>query len=159
MSTPLGRAWAPALLWLAVIALESTPLASAENTGSILRPLLTFLCGAISPLRFVQIHSLLRKAGHFFGYAVLSLVMARAWWATLELHAGRDLLSDICNRWSLRAAALALLSTLAVAGLDEWHQGFLLSRTGSPADVALDAMAGVFAQMALIVVSGVGRSN
>lgn len=158
MSTPLRRAWAPALLWLAVIALESTSLASAENTGKILLPLLAFLFGKAGLLKYLQVHDGLRKAGHFLGYAVLSLLMYRAWWATLAMRARQsDCLSwrDMFSRWSARAALLAVLITAAVAGLDEWHQTMLAGRTGNLGDVMLDSLAGAFVQILLIVFSGV----
>lgn len=157
-STP-RTAWVPALLWLVVIALESTSLGSADNTSRYLLPLLTFLLGSVSPLRYAQIHHCLRKTGHFFGYAVLSLFMFRAWWATLALRARQegDGLSwrDMFRRWSAGAALLAVLSTAAVAGLDEWHQTMLAGRTGSILDVLLDSLGGVFTQMLLIVFSDV----
>jgi len=44
---------------------------------------------------------------------------------------------------------VALLSTSLVAILDEWHQTFLLSRTGAFRDVILDSTAGLVAQIAI----------
>ena len=44
---------------------------------------------------------------------------------------------------------VALLSTSLVAILDEWHQSFLLSRTGALRDVILDSTAGLVAQIAI----------
>jgi VanZ family protein len=43
----------------------------------------------------------------------------------------------------LRATLLAWLGTLSVAALDEWHQSFIPSRTGTVWDVLLDSVAGV----------------
>jgi VanZ family protein len=37
--------------------------------------------------------------------------------------------------------------TAFVASLDEWHQSFIPSRTGTPRDVALDTCAGIAAQV------------
>jgi VanZ family protein len=64
---------------------------------------------------------------------MLSLLLLRGWRATF----GRvpELL--------LRAALLAWLGTAIVAGLDEWHQSYIPSRTGTIWDVALDTVAGV----------------
>ena len=39
------KAWIAAILWLIVIAIESSALLSAHNTGRILYPLLHFLFG------------------------------------------------------------------------------------------------------------------
>lgn len=159
MSTPLRRAWLIALVWLLVIALESTSLGSAEKTNRILLPLLRALFGEISGPTYMEVHYCLRKAGHFFGYAVLSLVMFRAWWATFTsndemLPSWRDMLCQ----WSGRAALLALLTTGAVAGLDELHQTMLAGRTGHFSDVVLDSLAGLFTQMALIAISKGARA-
>lgn len=162
MRTRLLRAWVPALLWLAVIALESTPMGSSESTSRFLLPLLTFLFGKISVLRYDQIHYCLRKAGHFFGYAVLSLVMFRAWWAALTVGVREaDLPSwrAMFSRWSARAALLAILSTAIVAGLDEWHQAFIPGRGSSAGDVLLDSLAGVFTQLTLIVFSSIRKQR
>jgi VanZ family protein len=38
---------------------------------------------------------------------------------------------------------LSWLGTAIVAALDEWHQSYIPSRTGSVWDVALDSVAGV----------------
>ncbi len=160
MSTPLRRAWIPAILWLLVIALESTSLGSAANTGSVLRVLLTFLFGKINVITYSHIHETVRKAGHFCGYAVLSLVMFRAWWATLTVRradAGLPSWRDMLNRWAGRAALFALFSTIVVASLDEWHQTMLANRTGSLRDVILDSFAGTFTQLLLIAISSVER--
>jgi VanZ family protein len=44
-------------------------------------------------------------------------------------------------------ATIAVLGTALVASLDEWHQSFLPSRTGTPRDVLLDSCAGIAAQI------------
>jgi VanZ family protein len=145
-----------AIVWLLVIALESTALGSAENTGRILLPLLRAFFGEISRAAYLEVHYYLRKAGHFFGYAVLSLMMFRAWWATVAISDGTATSwRDMLYQWSARAALLAAVSTAAVAGLDELHQTMLAGRTGQVSDVILDSLAGLFTQMALIAVSKV----
>jgi VanZ family protein len=157
-NSPVRRAWAPALLWLAVIAWESTSLASSEETSRLLLPLLKFFHPQITMAQFALVHGALRKAGHFFGYGVLSLVMLRAWWTTLKLPRWATRLPSLrqmMRSWSLRAAAIALASTVAVAALDEWHQAFLPGRTGTFQDVALDSSAAVCVQLILIAFSDV----
>jgi VanZ family protein len=47
---------------------------------------------------------------------------------------------------------VALLSTIVVAMIDEWHQSFLGSRTGALPDVILDGSAALLGQIALFVV-------
>jgi VanZ family protein len=51
----------------------------------------------------------------------------------------------------LQWATVAFLCTSLVATLDEWHQSFLPSRTGTFQDVILDSSAGLIAQIALFV--------
>ena len=154
MNRPLLRAWAPALLWLALIVCESTSFFSAERTGGWLAAIITFLFGSLSPERFLVVHVVVRKLGHLFLYSVLSFLCFRAWWATLHAKSGEPLSwRAMWSHWSLRAAAVALLMTVLVAAADEWHQTLLPGRTGSIHDVLLDTMAGIFAQLALLSAS------
>jgi VanZ family protein len=132
------KAWIAAILWLIVISIESTAYLSAQNTSHILYPLLHFLFG-MGHERFEHWHFFMRKGGHVFGYGLLSILLFRAW---------RETLPALGNpRWTFRWAAIAVLGTALVASLDEWHQSFIPSRTGTPRDVALDTCAGIAAQM------------
>ncbi len=129
----LLRAWWPALVWMVLIAFESTDFFSAEHTGSMLYTLLTRLFGQIDFYKFLVFHHYLRKTGHVVGYGVLSVLLLRGWRATLV----RD------HAWLWRPAWLAWLGTAFVAAMDEWHQSYIPSRTGSIWDVALDSVAGL----------------
>jgi VanZ family protein len=132
------KAWIAATLWLSVIAIESTTYLSAHNTSRILYPLLHFLFG-VNHARFENWHFYIRKGGHVFGYGLLSILLFRAW---------RETLPAIENsKWALRWATIAILGTVLVASLDEWHQSFLPSRTGTVRDVVLDTCAGIAAQI------------
>ena len=70
--------WLPVALWLLVIAIESTDLMSARNTGSVLYIALAAIVGPVDPDRFAILHFVLRKAGHFTGYGILSFLFFRA---------------------------------------------------------------------------------
>jgi VanZ family protein len=132
------KTWIAAIVWLIVIAVESTTLASAHNTSRILYPLLHSLFG-VDHQHFEVWHYYIRKGGHVFGYGVLSILLFRAW---------RETLPSLRNlRWVLRWAALAVLGTALVASLDEWHQTFIPSRTGTVRDVILDTCAAIGAQV------------
>jgi len=129
----LLRAWWPALVWIGLIAFESTDFFSSRNTGTVLYSLLTRLFGQVDFYKFLVFHHYLRKTGHVVGYGVLSLLLLRGWRATLgRVHA-----------LLLRAALLSWLGTVFVAAMDEWHQSYIPSRTGTVRDVALDTVAGV----------------
>lgn len=136
------KTWIAAGLWLFLIAGESTDLASAYNTSRILYPILHFLMG-LDPIRFLTWHFYIRKLGHFVGYFMLSLLLFRAWRATLR---GASL-----SGWSIQWAGIAFFMTTLVASLDEWHQTYLPSRTGTVHDVFLDSIAALVAQIVIFL--------
>jgi len=138
------KAWIAAVLWLIVIAIESTAYLSAHNTSKILYPLVHFLFG-VDRAGFEPWHFYIRKSGHVIGYALLCILLFRAWRETLPTRGD--------PKWTLRWASIAVLGTALVASLDEWHQSFLPSRTGRWQDVALDTCAGVGAQILLLLLS------
>jgi VanZ family protein len=51
----------------------------------------------------------------------------------------------------MRWGTVSFLMTTLVASLDEWHQTFLPSRTGTVRDVILDSSAALIAQVVLFV--------
>ena len=134
-------AWIPTLLWLCVLALFSTDTFSAEHTGSVLMKVLHALFGKISTHQFQQIHFFIRKAAHFGSYGLLGALAFFSWRATLPAP----------QRWMFRWSALALLLVVTAAGLDEFHQSFVSSRTGSVRDVALDFVGAIFFQAAIAI--------
>jgi len=129
----LARAWWPAVVWIGLIAFESTDFFSSEHTGSLLYALLTRLFGQINVYDFLIFHHYLRKTGHVVGYGMLSLLLLRGWRATFSQ--AQALL------W--RTSLLSWLGTAFVAAMDEWHQSYIPSRTGTVRDVALDSVAGL----------------
>jgi VanZ family protein len=137
-NSTVWKAWLAAVLWLGLIAFESTNALSAEKTSGILYPLLHFLFG-LDPVRFLTWHFVIRKTGHIIGYSTLSLLFFRAWKTTLQASGG--------PRWSIVWARIAFAMTALVASLDEWHQTFLPSRTGTIRDVALDSAAALVTQV------------
>jgi VanZ family protein len=129
----LLRAWWPVAVWVGLIAFESTDFFSAQNTSSTLYTLLTHLFGQINLYDFLIFHHYLRKTGHVVGYGMLGLLMLRGWRVTLDHDHTR----------LGRTALLSWLGTVFVAVMDEWHQSFIPSRTGTWRDVALDSAAGL----------------
>lgn len=134
------RAWIPAILWLLIIAIESSALLSAKYTSRILFPLLHYLF-RMDWEQFSHWHILIRKAGHVVGYGILSFLLFRAWRATLPV------VRNMNPKWTMRWANIAVLGTALVASLDEWHQTFIPTRTGALHDVVLDTCAGVAVQI------------
>lgn len=124
-------------MWLVVIAIESTAYLSSEYTSRFLYPILHFLFG-IDWARFLVWHHYIRKSGHFVGYFTLSVLLFRAWKASLRLP----------SAWAWRWAGIAWVMSAFVASLDEWHQSYLASRTGVFSDVVLDSTGALVAQAA-----------
>ncbi len=150
----LLKTWIAALLWIGLIAVESTDWLSSEHTSRILYPIFHFLLG-LNLARFEVWHHYIRKVGHFVGYFALSFLLFRAWRATLHLKFVRG--------WALRWSVIAFFMTVLVASLDEWHQTYLPSRTGRFADVVLDSSAALTAQILIFIFlrvrSGQSRQN
>jgi len=118
--------WIPALLWTALVLGFSSGDFSAENTGSLLAPLLIWLFPWITPDQIGAIHALIRKTAHVTEYGILSML----WFRTLTRGAG---LREPMGVW------LALVISVATAIVDESHQATIPSRTGNAADVVLDS--------------------
>jgi VanZ family protein len=143
-------AWLWVLLWLGVIAIESTNYLSAANTGRFLYPVLHFLFG-VDPFRFPTWHFFLRKGGHVFGYGMLSWLLFRALRVTA--------LSSRDPNWSMAWSLLAVAGTAFVASMDEWHQSFLPSRTGTIHDVLLDTTAALIIQILVFLLLRVRKKS
>jgi len=129
----LLRAWWPALVWAGIISIESTDSFSSDHTGALLYRLLSHFYANINLHDVLVLNFVLRKTGHVFGYGMLSLLLLRGWRATL----------DPARAWLGRVALLSWLGTVFVAAMDEWHQSFIPSRTGTVRDVLLDSAAGL----------------
>jgi VanZ family protein len=124
--------WVPALVWTALVLGFSSGDFSAENTGSLLAPLLIWLFPWITPNQIGVVHFLVRKAAHLTEYGILALL----WFRTLTRGSG--------FRVPTRAL-LALAISVITAILDETHQAVVPSRTSSAADVLLDSVGATIA--------------
>ncbi len=129
----LFRAWWPALVWVVLITFESTDFFSSEHTGGALYSILTHFLGQIDLYKFLVFHHYLRKTGHVIGYGMLALLLLRGWRATL----------DYQDLKLAKTTLLSWLGTAFVASMDEWHQSYLPSRTGTWRDAVLDSIAGL----------------
>ena len=105
---------------------------SAEHTSRFLIPFLRWLNPSISSETLLQMHFYARKAAHVSEYAVLAALLYRA------------LVNTILQSRALLSAALVLLVCSFYAMTDEFHQSFVLSRTASVRDVAIDSVGALF---------------
>lgn len=111
---------------MAFIFAASTDLMSAEHTSRIIVPFFRWLIPTITPITLIRLEFFIRKAAHVTEYAVLALLLYRAFVHTV--FQSRRLLS----------AGVVLLACTAYAASDEFHQSFVPSRTASLRDVMID---------------------
>ena len=145
----LLSAWTPAAVCALLIAISSSDTFSASNTSHLLRPLVEKILGPLPDHFWKVLLFGIRKVGHFFAYGTVSVVYFRAWRMPFRLNRTYSSVTA-----SLRAAAVALLSTLVLSGLDEFHQSFLPQRTGSPFDVLLDMCGAITCQLIVFTFYG-----
>jgi VanZ family protein len=123
---PLIKYWIPVAAWMLLIFIASGDLMSAEHTSRFLVPLLRWIVPDISPATVALIQLLVRKCAHLTEYAILASLLWRAFHQT--------------GTKSWCAAILAFFVAAFYASLDEFHQSFIASRTGSPWDVMIDCV-------------------
>jgi VanZ family protein len=112
---------------MAVVLAMSSSQMSAENTGSILNPLLAWLLPSLRPAHVDLIHAMIRKAAHLTEYGLLATFWRRAF---VRSGVMRPALGG----------ALALAVAVVCAIVDEVHQSMVPSRTGAVSDVVLDSV-------------------
>ncbi len=122
---------------MAFISYASTGDFSAGNTSRIIGPLVLWLFPDTTPETLLVIHGITRKIAHLTEYALLALLAARAFRGSSH--------NGLRARWFLASLILVVVYAL----LDEYHQSFVPSRTGTIYDSLID-IAGGFA--ALIIV-------
>ena len=129
------RRWFPVITWLSLVFFMSTGTFSAENTFSVMGPVLHFFFPGLSADRVEMIHWMIRKGAHASEYFVLGLLLLRAFRTNSSL--------EWRWRWPLFAAIGVLLWALG----DEFHQSFEPTRTASIIDVGIDTAGGVIGQV------------
>jgi glycopeptide antibiotics resistance protein len=125
--------WLPLLVWLGVIFLGSTSLMSVEDTSRLIVPILLWLKPGMSPKTIWIILVIMRKCAHVSEYAILALLLWRAF------RSGPTLRTKLPTLFSA-----VLLACAVFAASDEFHQSFVKSRTPSVGDVLLDVVGALF---------------
>jgi VanZ family protein len=124
--------WLPVLAWMIFIFIGSTDLLSAEHTSRFIGPFLRWFAPDVSDATVASVQLVVRKCAHLTEYAILAALLSRAFRQS-QPRVGR-------------ALAISFPIAAVYAALDEFHQSFVASRTGSPWDVMIDcvgALAGV----------------
>lgn len=138
------NAWIPVLCAVAFVAFTSTTLMSGFHTQKIVDFVWDNVLGKWhrDDTGFVNFAG--RKVGHFLGYGTIGLMFRRAWY-----HSLRSYMMALRGTAVLVSSVLGIVSTFALASLDEWHQMFLPQRHGSLWDAALDAAGALFLTVAI----------
>ena len=153
----LVRNWWMVIVWLGVIRLESTDMASAANTTGVLYKVILIVAPHVAPSFVSQLDEVLRKTGHFLGYGILS---ALVFLALRNTH--RDRVRALLQRpwgiylrdlWRLEWVFIGMLVTVVTASYDEIHQTFIPSRTGRWQDVVLDTCGAAVVQLMVYFLS------
>jgi VanZ family protein len=131
--------YAPLVAWLIFVSYASSDSFNAGNTSRIIGPFVLWLFPNTSPETLLAIHTTVRKAAHFTEYAILAVLAVRAFRTSPR--------PALANRWFWASLALVVANAL----LDEYHQSFVPSRTGSIYDSLIDISGGL---TALLLVRG-----
>lgn len=134
--------WGVVGLWLGVISTLSADPFSAQNTHRYIDPILRWLMPELTPAGFVLAHTLIRKTAHFTEFFILGLLV---FWA---IRRGRPL------RWYWQWSAQAVVFSGLWALVDEFHQSFVLSRTASLWDSAIDTLGAIASQVVVYLRNG-----
>lgn len=137
--------YAPLILWLVVIFVNSSSAGAMSNTSRIIRPLLEWLFPLADAAALDVYHGYIRKLAHFAEYAVLAFFASRAFWLSSQ-----TILRKFWFVW-------AFLFVVLVASADEFNQSFNNQRTGSLYDVLIDITGGLFAVAVLYTIKMRGR--
>jgi len=114
------------------IFIGSTDLLSAEHTSRFIGPFLRWFAPEVSDATVASVQLVVRKCAHLTEYAILAALLCRAFGQN-QLRVGNLL-------------AVSFVLAAIYAALDEFHQSYIASRTGSLWDVLIDcagALAGV----------------
>jgi VanZ family protein len=135
--------WLFAFLALVFVACTSTTFMGCQTTQVVVNAVWKALFGTWHFDKLGLINALCRKEGHFFGYGFLSLIFRNAWYKTAKT------LAWVVRKWLTPfAGTLAIITTFAVAGLDEWHQHFTPGRVGKLSDALIDTAGALFINLA-----------
>jgi VanZ family protein len=128
-------AYAPLIIWTALVLGLGSGMGSMNETSRIIRPLLELLFPAAPPETLTLYHGYIRKFAHFAEYAVLAFLAFRA-------------LAPFRHKYAIALGFAALVATA-----DEFNQSLNPSRTSSPWDVALDITGAAVTILLLAVIA------
>ncbi|MGA8807044.1 MAG: VanZ family protein [Thermoanaerobaculia bacterium] len=127
--------WLPPIVWAAVILIASTDTFSGSNTGTLLQRIAVSIFGyRLAPHTAETLNYFIRKSAHLTEYGILSALTFRG-------------MRGEKRSWSPRWAIGGIVAAAFIASIDEFHQSFVPSRTGTWHDVLLDTAGATIAQI------------
>ena len=126
--------WIPAVVAAVLISIFSTDYFTPEKTGRVILPILHWFLPDASQGYLLHLHSGIRKLSHVAEFAAFSVTV---------FHALRGPRAG----WRLKWALLTFLIAVSYAMLDEFHQSHVPLRHASPADIGIDTLGAVLAQL------------
>jgi VanZ family protein len=145
-------AWIPVLFAVVFVAFTSTTMMSGFHTQKIVDFAWDTFIGKWHRSDTGYVNLAGRKIGHFFGYGTIGLMFRRAWH-----HSLRAGVMALRGKALFVSSVLGIVSTFALASLDEWHQMYLPQRHGSLWDAALDAAGALFLTIAIAAIRALRR--
>ena len=148
----VSNGWLAVFCAIAFVAFTSTTLMSGYHTQFIVNWVWKAIFGQwhFNDTGFVNFAG--RKIGHFFGYGTIGLMFRRAWDNTL-----RAWMLSIPGKLGLLSSVLGIVSTFALASIDEWHQMYLPQRHGSIYDALLDCLGATFLTLSIWAIRSIQR--
>ena len=142
ISRPFLKSWLPVIAWMLFIFIGSTDLMSAAHTSRFIGPFVRWFAPDVSDATIAAVQLVVRKCAHLTEYAILAALVYRALRQPVER--------------SLFTGLIAFALSAVAAALDEFHQSFVGSRTGTPWDVLIDC---VGALIGLLIYSRMTRNR
>jgi VanZ family protein len=121
----------PLMVWIGGIFYLSSSRGSISNTSLYFAPVFHFLFPQAGAQTLKNYHRVIRKMGHFLGYAILALLASIVFYNSSAIFSAKF--------WFVYAFVVVLI----VAAADEIRQSFYPNRVGSLADVVLDCLGGL----------------
>src|SRR5262245_20382339 len=141
VASKILRYWVPVLVMLGLMAYFSTDVFSGENTRGAIESILNWLGIHPGKHAIVHINFITRKCAHFLEYALLGVLIFRAFRA------------DSNSRWRLSWFLGSLAIIVIWSLLDEYHQSFTHTRGASVYDSMLDSAGALVALLAITLMS------
>jgi VanZ family protein len=124
--------WFPVAMMFGVMYYFSTDVFSADNTRSVIEKIFLWFSPHASKHAIFTFNYIVRKSAHFTEYAILGALLFRAF------RAGDPM------RWRFKWALYSFVFSVSWALLDELHQTFTRTRSGSIWDSLLDSSGALF---------------